>query len=84
MPKIEELKPCPFCGKDISIALSDSEGNMRPASYEEDPWSGISFQILHDYEQSPDCPIAAHPGEPVGTTLYDTREELIEKWNVRK
>lgn len=83
MNKTEELKPCPFCGGVAKILISDDEGNDRNEEYEQDPWSGLSFKIAHTFDGNESCPIATHLGETIGSILYDSREELIERWNLR-
>lgn len=81
--KIQSLKPCPFCGGHAEIGITDYEGNPRDESYLEDPWSGLSFVILHGLDISPKCPIANHPGEQMGALLHSTHIEAIEAWNNR-
>ncbi|KIL46959.1 hypothetical protein KP77_25280 [Jeotgalibacillus alimentarius] len=84
MPKTEALKPCPFCGGEVLIQVSDDEGNMRSDDYESDPWSGLSFALNHpNTRNNPVCPIANHDGEILGTLLYESRSELIKYWNMR-
>ena len=79
----EKLKPCPFCGGEISITIRDSEGNHHDKEYEKDPWSGLSYSINHPESINKGCPIANHDEESVGIFLYDTREGLIKAWNRR-
>jgi hypothetical protein len=83
MDNIIILKPCPFCGGVAKILVSDDEGNDRNEEYEQDPWSGLSFKIAHTFDGNESCPIATHLGETIGSILYDSREELIERWNLR-
>lgn len=82
----ELLKPCPFCGGQAYFAVSDDEGNPRPESYEDDPWSGLSFKIMHYYEENKECPIANYQcdKEGQGVQLYDSRQQAAAVWNTRK
>lgn len=86
---MEELKPCPFCGGIPDIGIFDDEGNRHnEMGYEENPWSGLTYGIVHDdtntNDEDVDCPIAvADIGYPIGRFLYDSKEEAIEAWNRR-
>lgn len=80
----EELKPCPFCGQEIQIGISDDEGNFRDEEYESDPWSGLSYTLVHEFERGIPCPIATHEEEILGSRLYESREEATNAWNERK
>jgi hypothetical protein len=83
----KRLKPCPFCGKIPQIYVCDEEGNIHIDEYENDPWSGLCYAICHDISNcdcdNVDCPIATHEGEILGTQLYESIDELVEKWNKR-
>jgi hypothetical protein len=83
----ESKLTCPFCGGEVHIVVSDDEGNIHEEEgYEEDPWSGLGYQIRHTREDIPEgkqCPIATWPYEEQGTYIYDTREEIVELWNRR-
>ena len=82
----KELLPCPFCGSEIRIVVCDDEGNTHDDDYENDPWSGLGYQLYHDItdDKRKLCPIAGHEYEGVlGIWIYDTREKAIEAWNRR-
>lgn len=81
-----KLRECPFCGAKIRIVVCDDEGNTHNDDYENDPWSGLGYQLYHDVDDVPDekCPIARHRGEGImGIWIYDSREEAAEAWNRR-
>lgn len=83
--KDERLKPCPFCGEAPSIFICDSEGNIHDEDYLTRPYSGLYFALRHEIkEEQPNeeiCPIATHPYEILGTQLYESIDELVERWN---
>lgn len=76
----KELKPCPFCGGKMKIAVFDDEGNPRKdiRKYLANPYSGISFGIVHVKK----CMLFPNDEDDVLWT-FDTLEELIEIWNKR-
>lgn len=77
----EELRPCPFCGGEARLVVCDSEGNVRDESYEADPYSGLSYAIVHGSDDCcGECPISTSDLLP---WLYETREEAIAAWNRR-
>ena len=81
-----DLKPCPFCRSKIRIVVCDGEGNIHDEDYENDPWSGLGYQLYHEITDDPTerCPIAGHEGEgTMGVWIYDTKEEAIDAWNRR-
>lgn len=81
----EELK-CPFCGGEVRILVSDDEGNIHDEDYEDDPWSGLGYQLAHDESDTiGECPIAKFDGDEssLGIHIYDTREEANAAWNKR-
>lgn len=79
-----ELLPCPFCGGNVRIGICDNEGNYHPEEYKDDPWSGLTFALVHSDDGAPEsCPIATHDGEVLGRFLYDTIEEAASAWNRR-
>lgn len=80
---MEKLKSCPFCGENINLGISDDEGNMRDEEYESEPWSGLTFTLIHEYQDGVGCPIATHHGEILGCRLYESREEATQAWNKR-
>jgi hypothetical protein len=84
----EKLKPCPFCGGQIRIQLTDEEGNFRSESYLDNPYSGISYCLLHEEKDVPKgihCPIATFDDDCrfLGIYLFDTFEEAIAACNER-
>ena len=81
-----ELKPCPFCGGKVSLALCDDEGNLHDEAYREHPYSGLGFMLFHAHEENPECPIASYEcdgGILGGVHIYDTEEQATEAWNRR-
>lgn len=74
---------CPFCGREVRIVVCDDEGNIHPDEYEDDPWSGLGFMLVHEEEDGIDCPIATEQGETLGHLIYDSREEAIYIWGKR-
>ena len=81
-----ELKPCPFCGGKVSLALCDDEGNLHDEAYREHPYSGIGFMLHHAHEENPGCPIASYEcdgGILGGVYIYGTEEQAADAWNRR-
>lgn len=82
-----KLSPCPFCGVKPRIVICDDEGNIKrnPEEYIVDPWSGLSFSLIHPKEEKHSCPIATEKDDDIvlGNLLYDSLDELIESWNKR-
>jgi len=76
---------CPFCGGEVSIGICDDEGNQHESDYEENPWSGLGFQFIHNIDNgaSEDCPIATYEDEILGRFIYDSRQEAQKEWNKR-
>ena len=83
---MDRLKPCPFCGGEVSIILCDDEWNLHDESYREHPYSGLGFMLHHAHEDNPECPIASYEcdgGILGGVYIYDTEEQAAEAWNRR-
>jgi hypothetical protein len=75
------MRKCPFCGRLPRLQLCDREGNHKPDEYANDPWSGLGYLIVHEYEKAVQCPIATHEGETIGCQRYDSPEEAKAAWN---
>lgn len=80
-----KLLPCPFCGGEARILVSDSEGNLRDDDYEMNPWSGLGYRLIHAIEENEGCPIAKYDcdGAEMGVYIYNSKKEAIEAWNRR-
>lgn len=80
----EKLKPCPFCGGEAIIQLTDDEGNFKDESYLENAYSGIGYVITHDVvDANGCCPIAKDWFEAQGCYIYASKQEAINAWNRR-
>jgi endogenous inhibitor of DNA gyrase (YacG/DUF329 family) len=80
----EKLRPCPFCGGEARIQVTDDEGNLKSESYLKDPYSGIGYVIVHDTGNSSNCcPIATNLEETLGRYIYSSKQEAISAWNRR-
>lgn len=78
---MSELKTCPFCGGEARLVVCDSEGNVHDESYEADPYSGLSYAIVHGSDDCcGECPVSTSDLLP---WLYETREEATAAWNRR-
>ncbi|MBO5969877.1 MAG: hypothetical protein J6S14_15425 [Clostridia bacterium] len=73
-------KPCPFCGGDFYAHICDDEGNIHGQDYLEDPWSGLSYMIVHNQATGAheDCPMMN-----MYDVFYDTLESA-EEWLNRR
>lgn len=73
-------KPCPFCGGKFHAHLCDDEGNPKEEEYLEDPWSGLSYMVIHDSTTgaNEDCPMFRLYG-----CYYDSIESAEEWLNKR-
>lgn len=80
---IDEGLKCPFCGGTVWIAVCDDEGNPHHDIYADEPWSGLSFRLVHRESEVPNdelCPIASD--EPIGRYLFDDVEEAVVAWGI--
>lgn len=83
---MEELELCPFCKGKAHIIPCDDEGNLHyEDGYEQNPYSGIGYLLVHDSDENPDCPIAHEPGDNFygGGKIYETPEQAAAAWNRR-
>lgn len=76
---------CPFCGGSVRIVACDDEGNLRPEEYENNPWSGLGYKLMHEEIDVPEwksCPIATFNDEGwgQGTHIYDSKDEAYDAW----
>lgn len=80
----EKLRPCPFCGGEAKLQLTDDEGNFKDESYLENPYSGVGYVIMHDISNSTSyCPIATDSDSSQGSYIYASKEAAINAWNGR-
>ena len=79
----EKLRPCPICGGEVRLQLTDEEGNFKDESYLENHYSGVGYVLVHDISDSETCPIATHCDEVLGTYIYTSKEAAINAWNGR-
>ena len=82
---MEDKIKCPFCGGEVHIVVCDDDANIhREKGYEEDPWNGLGYVLIHKQEDVPNntyCPIATYADEDfIGGLIYDTREEAVKIW----
>lgn len=82
-----KLLPCPFCGIKPKIIICDDEGNIKrnPEEYIADPWSGLSFALIHPMDKGQHCPVETDKDDclVLGNCLYGSLDEIIEMWNKR-
>ena len=75
---------CPFCGGDVSLQLTDREGNWRDEEYLKEPYSGIGYVLTHtEPNDELNCPIATYKGEHLGRIIFYSKEDAVETWNCR-
>lgn len=74
---------CPFCGRNVEIQPTDSEGNLHDESYLDSIYSGVGYVLVHNEVEEVDCPIAHAEGEVLGRFIYDTIEDAIEMWDIK-
>lgn len=75
-----KLKPCPFCGNEVSMVLVDDSGNIRDPDY-----GATDYAIYHPgkdpYKNG--CVLETLPEDVVTRGIYNTEEECAEAWNRR-
>lgn len=59
---------CKWC------VVPKKEGNIRP-------YFALRHEIKEEQPNEEICPIATHPYEIIGTQLYESIDELVERWN---
>ena len=78
---------CPFCGGEFHLLLCDEEGNPHDDDYLSNPYSGISYCIVHSIKDVPNdvhCPIAtSYEDEAISEYLYETKEEALAALRIR-
>lgn len=82
---MKDMLVCPFCGGFVRIVVCDEEGNIRTEEYENDPWSGLGYQLMHERKDVPKgrkCPISTLDGDEqcLGAYIYDSRDEAYNRW----
>ena len=78
----EKLRPCPFCGGEAKLQLTDDEGNFKDESYLENPYSGVGYVIMHDTSNSTDgCPIATDSDSSQGIYIKGSSDKCLERKN---
>ena len=78
-----KLKPCPFCGGEARLQLTDYKGNFKDESYLEEPYSGIGYVIIHNGSMGIDCPVTTDRGDSIGMYIYRSEKAAIDTWNKR-
>ena len=81
--KDSRLKPCPFCGGEFEIQVTDDEGNFHDEDYIKNPWSGLWYEILHDVDKYPECLISRYSDESLGHIAANSVDYLVKQWNKR-
>lgn len=71
---MDELKPCPFCGKQVELIYWDEEHQNEKKWEPCDEEEGVIFPIVRCYE----CDATF-----VFDTPYGTGKSVIEAWNRR-
>ncbi len=88
----EELKPCPFCGSKVEIAVFDINDDEQDEEYENDPIWIESGEVIYrlKYPNVDNCPILSYRENDYGQVFAfvdvsnaDSREKLIKMWNTR-
>lgn len=76
---------CPFCGGFVRIVACDVLGNIHTEEYENNPCSGLGYQLMHERKDVPTgvkCPIATldHDEQCLGSYIYASRNNAYNAW----
>lgn len=76
-----ELKPCPFCGKNVAV-MTDAHDLEECSNFEDDNCHCNEFES-HPCEYKTVVCAVTRGGCGASSGYYPTEEKAIEKWNRR-